>query len=137
MPSMARNRSIGPFIVSPKSCFIPRKIAEAFFADVGDKGHGTVVLTFARFERANDRHQDGQPPAVVADARTRQDRPAPLDPDVRAFGKHRVEVRGDHDCGRAATPGRSPRTLPALSMRTLDRPSCSNDSFTALARALP
>ncbi len=37
-------------------------------------------------------------------------------------------------CGRAPTPGREPRTFPALSMRTSARRSCSNASFIALAR---
>ena len=54
------------------------------------------VRMLARFSARIDCHESGQAAAVVADARTRQDRTVPLHADVGALRKDRVEMRGDH-----------------------------------------
>ena len=73
------------------------QIAEAFFADRADKRDRARRLDLRLVHRAHDREQHGETAAVVADAGTAQDVAFALDLDVGAFGKHGVEVRGEHE----------------------------------------
>jgi hypothetical protein len=77
--------------------FDAAQIAESFFADVADEGDGAGRLHVAGLEGAHHREHHGQATAVVADAGPANHRALLRGLDVGAFGKHGVEVGGEHE----------------------------------------
>ena len=73
------------------------QIAESFFADGADEGDGARRAEVVLDDRARDGEQHREAAAIVADARAAEHRPFALHRDVRAFGKHRVEMRAEHE----------------------------------------
>ena len=81
------------------------QVAEALFADIGDKNDRTDGLDPSLVQRSDDGQHHGQAAAVVADARTGQHRAVALDPDVGALGKNSVEMSDERQRTAAAGAG--------------------------------
>ena len=89
-----------------ESAFIPRRSPSPSSPTLATKVTVPGVCTSAVLHRARDRDEHGEATAVVANARPLSVPPS-RDLHVGAFGKHRVEVRGDHEAG----PRRLARTV--------------------------
>ncbi len=89
----------------------PTQIAEAFFPDRSGEGDRTGRLYAPSHQGTSDRKEDGESPAIVADARTAEYRSVATHLDVRPFRKHGVEVRRDDDMRSSSRPGPSAQDI--------------------------
>ena len=127
VPSIETKRSICPFRPSLNRYFTPRRSPRPSSPTLPTKVIVPGVLMPSFIIVPRDREHHGEAAAVVADARAAQDRAFALHLDVGAFREHGVEMRArTRGAAWAAAPGRSPSTLPTLSMRTFGRPASRN-----------
>ena len=77
--------------------FHAAQVAESLFADVRDERDRPGRLDLRLLHLADDRDDDGEAAAVVADPGPVQHGALPLHLHVRAFRKDRVQVRRNHD----------------------------------------
>ncbi len=110
------------------------QVAESLLADIGNESDRAGRLHMTFIEGARHREDDGEPAAIVADAGAFEHGAFTRHFDIGAFGKDRVEVRGQDDVGMRRLAGRTPITLPAASMRTSCNPSSSKSRLSSRPR---
>ena len=135
-PSIERNRSTRPGILHPRRCRTPPRLPSP-----SSRTFATNVIVARRHDPAGTNARItptivGQAAAVVADPRSFEQRPLARHRQLGFFGKHRIEMGGEEQVRPRILPGRSPMTLPSVSMRTLRSPRASNSARISPARAL-
>src|SRR5215510_12384391 len=72
------------------------KVSEALFTNVSDEKYRSIGFNLCFIQSAGDCENDGQPSAIVSDAWTRKHSAFAFDLNVHAFGKDRVQMRGQN-----------------------------------------